>query len=232
MRINSYLAQAGLSSRRKTEAFINAGRVTINGKKATLSDRVQDGDRVCFDGSAVELKSKKYFLVYKPVGYTSTVEDVHAEKKVIDLIPDEEGLFPVGRLDKDSEGLIILTNDGEFAQELTHPSYQHQKEYLVSVKLPQSHRTEKLEDALKFFKCGIRLDDKRTQPARIRLLSQEGEQAKFNIILEEGMKRQIRRTFEKAGLTVIRLKRIRISSFLIDDLSPGDYREFNPYSKS
>jgi 23S rRNA pseudouridine2605 synthase len=228
MRINSYLAKSGLSSRRKVEAFVTSGRVTINGKKAILSDRVLEGDEVYFDNKKVELKDKKYFLVYKPVGYTSTVEDIHAEKKVVDLITDEEGLFPVGRLDKDSEGLIILTNDGDFAQELTHPSHEHEKEYLVSVKLPQKNRTKKLEDALKFFKCGIRLDDKKTQPAKISLISQDGDEARFNIILTEGMKRQIRRTFEKAGLNVIKLKRTRISSYLIDDLMPGDYKEFKP----
>jgi pseudouridine synthase len=227
MRINAYLSKAGVSSRRKADVLIESGKVKINGQLAKLSDQVKDEDVVTVEGEEVRAKQNRYYLLYKPVGYTSTVDDEHAEKKVIDLIPDNKGLFPVGRLDKDSEGLIIITNDGEFAQKLIHPRFDHDKEYEVHVKLPFKDRTKKLEDALKFFKCGIRLDDKKTQPAQISLIAQEGQIAKFKIVLKEGLKRQIRRTFEKAGLNVVKLKRTRISSYLLDDLLPGDFKEFD-----
>jgi pseudouridine synthase len=227
MRINAYLAKTGLASRRKVEEFVLSGRVFVNGKKAVLSDKVEPSDKVTLDGNPITLKESHYYLINKPVGYTSTVEDEHAQKKVVDLI-DEKGLFPVGRLDKDSEGLIILTNDGEFAQKLIHPKFSHEREYIVEIRLPYKNRTEKLENALKFFKCGIRLDDKRTNPCQIKLISQEGESATFNIVMSEGMKRQIRRTFEKAGLVVTGLKRIRIQNYHLGSLAPGEYKPFKP----
>ena len=225
MRINAFLAKSGLASRRKAEFFVTEGRVTINGKSATLTDHVEECDLVKLDGNPIILVEKKYYLVNKPVGYTSTVDDPHADKKVVDLI-EEKGLFPVGRLDKDSEGLMILTNDGEFAQKLIHPKFSHEREYIVEVRLPFKQRSEKLEFAIKFFKCGIRLDEKRTEPCEIKLLSQIGSVATFDIIMKEGMKRQIRRTFEKAHLEVINLKRIRIADYILGDLEPGESKAF------
>lgn len=227
MRINAFLAKTGLGSRRKVESFVSEGRVLINGAKASLASQVEQSDKVTLDGNELSISKKKYFLVYKPVGYTSTVSDEHAEKKVVDLV-DEPGLFPVGRLDKDSEGLMILTNDGDFAQKLTHPSYEHEKEYIVTVNLPQKTTSERLENAIKFFKCGIRIDDKKTHPASIKLIAQEMNSAVFRIILKEGLKRQIRRTFAKAGLDVIKLKRVRMASFLLGDLVDGESEEFFP----
>lgn len=225
MRINAYLAKSGLSSRRKSEEYVKSGRVLINGKKAVLSDRVENGDIVAVDGKEVTLAQKLYYLLYKPVGYTSTVDDKFARLKVIDLI-DQKGLFPVGRLDKESEGLMILTNDGDFAQKLIHPSHSHEREYIVEVKLPFKDRTIKLENAIKFFKCGIKLDNVKTNPSQIKLIKQEGSVAVFNVILTQGIKRQIRRTFEKAGLSVKKLKRIRIASFELGDLEPGESKKF------
>lgn len=227
MRINAFLAKCGLGSRRKVEAFVTQGRVLINDEKAELSSQVNDEDKVTFDGQDLSLAKKKYYLINKPVGYTSTVSDEHAEKTVVELV-DEPGLFPVGRLDKDSEGLMILTNDGVFAQRLIHPSNDHDKEYEVTVNLPQKLRSERLENAIKFFKCGIRLDDKKTQPAKIALISQISDVVTFKIILKEGLKRQIRRTFDKAGLEVLRLKRIRIADYMLGDLPEGESKEFVP----
>jgi len=231
MRINSYLAKAGLGSRRGVEELISSGDVQINGKVAKLSDKVEDSDAVTYQEKKVTLKSKRYFLLYKPVGYISTSEDPHAQNKVVDLIP-VNGLFPVGRLDKDSEGLMMLTNDGDLALQLTHPRYAHEKEYLVKVKVPSKNKSVLLENAIKFFKCGVLLDGKKTQSAQIKLISQIANTATFNIILREGMKRQIRRTFEKAHLEVLSLKRIRISKYLLDNLKPGEYKEFNVDKKN
>ncbi len=225
MRINAYLSKAGVASRRKSEEFVLAGRITINNKVAKLTDQVNDDDEVKLDGRKLSLSQKKYFLVNKPVGYTSSSEDEHARLLVTDLVPDKD-VFPVGRLDKDSEGLMILTNDGEFAQKLIHPSFFHEREYEVEVKLPYTLRTQKLENAIKFFKCGIRLEEKRTAPASIKLIKQESGHATFKIILTQGLKRQIRRTFEKAGLRVTRLKRTRIAGFELGDLATGKSRSF------
>lgn len=224
------MAKSGLASRRKAETYIKEGRIQINGKVAKLPDQVETGDTVLFDGQKVVLSEKRYFLVYKPIGFISTVDDPHAKKKVVDLV-DVPGLFPVGRLDKDSEGLMILTNDGEMAQELTHPSFAHEKEYFVWVSLPQKDQSLRLENALKFFKCGIKLDNKKTQPAAIKLIAKAGGEAKFNIVLREGMKRQIRRTFEKAGLNVKKLQRVRMGEFRLGDLEPGESNEINIPSK-
>jgi len=224
MRINSFLAKAGLGSRRSVEELINSGDVQINGKVAKLSDKVEDADIVTFKGKEIAPKSKRYFLLYKPVGYISTTEDPHAKNKVVDLVP-VEGVFPVGRLDKESEGLMILTNDGDLALQLTHPRYAHEKEYLVKVKVPSKNGSQLLENAIKFFKCGVLLDGKKTQSAQIKLISQEGSIATFNVVLKEGMKRQIRRTFEKAHLEVLSLKRIRISQFNLGSLKKGEYKE-------
>lgn len=226
MRINAYLSKAGVASRRKSEEFVLAGRITINNKVATLTDQVdEDADDIRLDGKKLSLSQKKYFLVNKPVGYTSSSEDEHARLLVTDLVADKD-VFPVGRLDKDSEGLMILTNDGEFAQKLIHPRFSHEREYEVEVKLPYTLRTQKLENAIKFFKCGIRLEEKRTAPASIKLIKQESGYATFKIILTQGLKRQIRRTFEKAGLRVTRLKRTRIASFELGDLATGKSRSF------
>lgn len=222
MRINKYLASAGLGSRRKVEALVLSGAIFVNNKKVlNLATKVEDGDLVTVNGQEVSIQKKRYFAVYKPVGYVSTVEDEHAAKKVVDLVA-VKGLYPVGRLDKESEGLIILTNDGDFAQETMHPSYEHEKEYLVDVAVQAEGHSEKLENAIKFFKCGIRIGPKRTAPAEIRLLSVENKTAKFNITLKQGLKRQIRQTFEKAGLSVKVLKRVRIGRVKLGDLAPGE----------
>lgn len=225
MRINKFLASSGLGSRRKVEALVSSGAVFVNGKTMTdLAYQVQGGDSVEVNGKIVVPSGKRYFAVYKPVGYVSTVEDKFADKKVVDLI-NVSGLYPVGRLDKESEGLMILTNDGDFAQHMMHPSHEHEKEYLVDVAITSDNYSDKLEKALQYFKCGIKIGEKRTQPAKISLIAVERLTAKFNIILKEGMKRQIRQTFEKAGLHVKVLKRVRMNNILLGDLEPGQSNE-------
>jgi len=225
MRINSYLAKSGLGSRRHVERYIIEGRVLINGQKAKLHSTVNVTDEVLFNNKKIGINEKLYYLVNKPVGYVSTVSDEHANKKVVDLVGGKK-LFPVGRLDKDSEGLVILTNDGDFAQRLSHPKYEHEKEYLVEVKLPRKQRSQYLENAIKFFKCGVILDNKKTKPSQIKIIAQNGNIARFNIVLKEGVNRQIRKTFAKAKLEVSILKRIRIGEYTLGDLKTGETQRF------
>lgn len=228
MRINKFLSKAGLGSRRKVEELVISGRVKINGNKVKkLSTRISLSDTVCYDEKVVNIKfDKKYFILNKPIGYISTVKDSHAKKTVMDLIEENKGLFPVGRLDKNSRGLMIITNDGDFALKITHPRYSCEKEYVVTVAVPRERKSEKIEQVMRFFKCGIKLEKCKTLPARIKLISIEKDKARFNIVLNEGKKRQIRRIFKKARMDVVDLMRIRIGDYKIGNLESGEIRSF------
>lgn len=229
MRINSFLAKCGFGSRRSVEELVTSGRVLVNGKIVkNLATQINQNDKVTVDTKPATLESFVYYLLNKPVGYTSTTEDEHAKRLVTELVPKSPPVFPVGRLDKDSEGLIILTNDGEFANKLIHPRYQHEKEYMVDAEGPKEDLNQALDKAMKYFKCGAKLADYKTQPAYAKVVAKVGRVATFNIILKEGRKRQIRRVLNKAGFTVIKLKRIRIQNWTLDDLAEGKYRTFNP----
>lgn len=226
MRINQYLAKAGLGSRRKVEALVLEGRVTIDGRRITkLSEHVDISNSVMLDGKVLSYSpTRRYLVVNKPIGYTSTVSDPHAQKTVMDLVSDKRGLFPVGRLDKNSRGLMFLTDDGDFALRITHPRYGCEKEYLVTVTLPREDHSEKIERVMRFFKCGTKLGESKTLPAEITLIGVESGKARFRIILKEGRKRQIRRMFEKAGMEVVDLMRTRIGRYEIGDLKSGESR--------
>jgi len=225
MRINKYLASCGFGSRRKVEALVTSGAVFVNKKQMKdLAYQVQEDDEILVGGQKAQVSDLKYFAVNKPVGYVSTVDDKFADKKVVDLV-DIQGLYPVGRLDKESEGLMILTNDGDFAQKMMHPSHEHEKEYLVEVAVSYQNHSAKLENALQYFKCGIKIGEKRSRPAQISLLGVEKGIAKFKIILKEGIKRQIRITFEKAGLHVLKLQRVRMGKLKLGELESGDFIE-------
>jgi pseudouridine synthase len=228
MRINKFLAKSGLGSRRKVEQLILSGKITVNGQiTRDLATQIDPKDSVFFDGRQIFCNPKiLYYALHKPVGYTSTVSDPHASKTVMDFIEKKAGFFPVGRLDRDSRGLIIITNDGDFAQKVSHPSSHHEKEYRVEVRLPEKDATHSLDRALRFFKCGVKLHNRKTLPAQIQLLAVERGYAIFKIILKEGKKRQIRRVFEKANLEVTDLLRTRIGQIELGDLQPGEFREF------
>jgi 23S rRNA pseudouridine2605 synthase len=218
-----------LGSRRKVEELIKAGLISVNGKveKNLSRDIKPDDDKVLYKGKIITPERQVYYLVYKPRGYSSTVSFRTAQKPVIDLVPRGERIFPVGRLDVDSEGLMILTNDGAFANKLLHPKFKHEKEYLVQVRLPQKNTTEILNHAIRLFKCGVVLDGYHTVPAQAMVVSQSQGQATFRIVLKEGRKRQIRRTMEKAGLKVLNLRRVRIDKWQLGKLKPGEYKRFN-----
>jgi 23S rRNA pseudouridine2605 synthase len=226
-RLNKFLARCGVASRRKADVLIAEGRVKIN--SLTVSDPVafvdSDQDRVMLDGVEITPCQKfTYYALYKPRGYVSTVDDPFAKKKVIELVPDSPRVFPVGRLDKESEGLMLLTDDGEIALKLTHPRYEHEKEYLVTVKKvsgisgPMSHSF--LEKSLKRM-----YKENENPPAGVNIESTNKEEALLRFILKEGKKRQIRKICKSMGLNVVKLIRIRISKLLLGSLCPGQYRK-------
>ncbi len=219
MRLNKYIAHSGWCSRRAAEELIRSGRVTINGHLVMdLATRVTEGQVVSVDGVAIGLEQDLvYYLVNKPVGYTSTVTDPHAEKTVLDLVDSPYRVYPVGRLDKDSHGLILLTNDGALANALTHPKYDVPKTYVIATDKPLTKEEEER------FRSGVILDGKKTAPAA--LSSAEGEIGVYEVILREGRNRQIRRMIQSFGREVVELTRVAMGPIQLGDLPSGSWRE-------
>lgn len=216
IRLQKYLSSAGICSRRKGEEYIKAGRVKVNGEVITqLGVKIDpETDRVEVDGKRVQSNQKMvYIMLNKPKGYI-TSRSHRGEKIVLDLIDVEERVNPVGRLDKDSTGLLLLTNDGRLHQHLTHPSFDHEKEYEVEVLKPIDDK------ALHQFEKGLLLDGVKTRPANVQRIKGR----KIRLVLKEGKKRQIRRMVEKVGNQVVNLHRIRISNLLLGNLKMGQWR--------
>ena len=221
MRLQKILAQAGVCSRRQGEQYILAGKVVVDGKviKQLGAKADPDKNRIVFKGKFLQIQQKVYFLLNKPKGYVCTASqaDPQAKLKVVDLIKGvKERLFTIGRLDKDTEGLIILTNDGDFAQRLMHPSFKVEKTYQVVL---DKEFTDK--DKRRLF-GGVILDGKKTSPAKVRKLTKSGR--RLLITIHEGRKRQVRRMFACLGYQVKHLLRIRYGSLSIGNLKPGRYR--------
>jgi len=216
--LQKYMASCGVASRRKCQDLIAQGKVSINGKIANLGAKVNPGkDVVAIDGRKLEFtrKNNTYIMLYKPRGFVTTLNDELGRKCVAQLVNDLPGrIFPVGRLDKDSEGLLLMTNDGDFANKVIHPSKNIWKTYVVTVK-PNVN-----EDHLTQICVGMTIEGKLTQPARVELLNHRGEKSVIEISIQEGRNRQIRKMCEKLGLEVLRLKRVSIGS-----LKLGDYKE-------
>ncbi len=222
LRLQKFLAQAGICSRRKGEAYIGEGRVCVNGIIVTQPGTKVDPetDTVTFDGKTVKIASEKpriYIMLNKPKGYISSCSH-KGEKIILDLIPVTERIYPVGRLDKDSVGLILLTNDGALHNRLSHPSFNHEKEYLVKTGQPIPG------SALISMENGMILDGKKTRRAKVRRLSKTS----FIIILKQGINRQIRRMVKKTGNRVIHLKRVRMGSLKLGSLARGSWRYLTP----
>lgn len=217
MRINKYLAHSGVCSRRQADEIISQGRVSINEKIVKeLGTKVLPNDVVKLDGEVVSPSQKfKYFLLNKPVGYVSTVKDPYAEKTVIDLIDSKERLYPVGRLDKDSRGIIIITNDGELTYKLTHPKKDIFKTYEVTLD------KEPKEVDLETLKKGIPMDGYLTKRCKIKKISK----IKYQISISEGRNRQVRRMFDYIGSKVIDLNRISIGKIRDKYLPEGEFRK-------
>ncbi len=221
-RLQKIMARAGLCSRRTCEELISAGRVTINGQVASLGTKADpEKDQIMVDGQPLTIPEPfKYVALYKPRGIVSAVTTPENRQTVRDLVPLPGRLFPVGRLDVDSEGLILLTNDGELANRLTHPRYGHEKEYRVLV--AQHPDKEQLEA----WRHGVILEDGvKTQPAEVAFIEPIGKGAWLRVVLKEGRKRQIREMGKQTGLTVVRIIRTRIGSLRLGILKPRQWRE-------
>ena len=217
-RLNKYLADCGICSRRKADRMIETGRVTVNGRPADMGMRVGPSDEVAVDGRPLERKDKKVVLAfYKPVGVTCTEKDRFAEKTIRDVVDYPVRVTYAGRLDKDSEGLLLLTNDGELINALMRASNFHEKEYLVSVDRPVT------KEFCRAMEKGIWLEElmQTTRPCRLK---QEGEKS-FRIILTQGLNRQIRRMCQALGYQVVRLKRVRIMNIHLGSLKTGAWRK-------
>lgn len=214
-RINKYLSENGYCSRREADRLISAGRVFVNGKKAKLGDQIGEGDDVRVDGRDKKKPPQKiYILLNKPVGIMVT-SDRKKKDNVIDFIGLKERIFPVGRLDVKSEGLLILTNDGTLANRLMHPRYEHEKEYVVEV-----DRALDSKD-IKKWQTGVELEDGMTLPAKVRKM----DRTRFAMILREGRNRQIRRMCEALGYNVVTLTRTRILTLKMPTTYPvGNWR--------
>ncbi|HPN67295.1 MAG TPA: pseudouridine synthase [bacterium] len=224
VRLQKYLAESGIGSRRECEMHIWEGRVKVNGKKvAEMGIKIDpEQDEVRFKDKIVRINYKVYYALNKPAGYVSTRRDINAPKMVTHLVPPEPPVYPVGRLDKDTEGLIILTNDGELTNKLTHPRNHVEKEYAVVCR-PRFDDIN-LANAIRQMERGVLINGYLTKRTKLFNVNQDRNRIFFNIILKEGKKRQIRRMCHNVGLKVINLKRVRIGELKLGGLKKGEYK--------
>jgi len=218
MRLNKFLSSAGVASRRKCEDIILAGRVTVNGNVVTnlATDVNEKKDIVFLDGSELKLPADFVYLkLNKPKGYACTASDERGRKTIFDLVQSDVRLFNVGRLDYDSEGLIFLTNDGEFANLITHPKFHFEKEYYVTVE------GEIKESELAVLRKGVVVDGQRMPTAKVKGIGFDGKFSKISVIIDEGQNHQVRRMFEAIGRDIKLLKRVRIGNVCLGGLYRG-----------
>jgi 23S rRNA pseudouridine2605 synthase len=224
-RLQRALARAGHGSRRSSEELIVAGRVTVNGRVATLGDKVDTGrDAVVVDGVTLNLDPNvRYFALHKPVGVVTTMSDPQGRPDLRGYLPsDAPRVFPVGRLDRDSEGLLLLTNDGDLANRLMHPRFGVEKEYLAEVEgVPTDRQLARI-------RRGVDLDDGPARAASVRSAGAAGGRGAVRIVMTEGRKREVRRLLAAVGLPVVRLVRLRVGPVVLGRLAPGALRELDP----
>lgn len=209
MRINKYLSEAGVASRRKADELIAQGRVEINSKKAEIGMQVEEGDKITVDDEEVKLEKKAYYAFYKPKGYVTTTKEEHGMKTIMDIIDVPETVFPAGRLDKDAEGILILTNDGEFANKITHPRYLLEKTYMAELDKPFKGKLKNVE----------------IEGRKVEVKKPKVEKEKVTLTIHEGRKHIVKKIFAKLGYKVIKLKRLSIGPIRLKDLRPGKLRE-------
>jgi 23S rRNA pseudouridine2604 synthase len=214
MRLNKFIAETGVCSRREADKWIEAGRVTCNADTATLGTQVSEGDEVRIDGKLIGAKKKQiYIALNKPIGIICTTEP-DIKDNIIEFIGHRERIFPIGRLDKDSEGLILLTNDGDIVNEILRSENNHEKEYMVTL-------DRAITDlSLKMLAGGVKIMGQMTKPSKVSRLGQNA----FRIILTQGLNRQIRRMCSALGYKVQRLKRVRIMNVKLGNLESGKWR--------
>ena len=224
MRINKYLASTGLASRRKAEEFVSSGRITVNGKPMTsLSYDVQEKDKVCLDGKPICPQKFMYLMMHKPKGYITTTKDEKSRKTVMDLVPTEyNGVKPVGRLDWDTEGLLLLTNDGDLANKLTSPRSEIQKTYMVKIE------GKIAESQLAVMRAGVVIDGVRLKKCKAQVTEQGENYTKIQVKITKRKNRQIRKMFDAVGVNVCFLKRVAIEDLKLGGLSRGEVRELRP----
>ena len=214
LRINKFLSERGLCSRREADSWISAGRVSVNGATATLGTRVAASDEVRLDGAPLGAPTRHVYLAFhKPIGVECTT-DTRVPHNIVDFVAHRERLFPIGRLDKDSEGLILLTNDGDIVNRVLRAEHGHEKEYLVTVDRPLT------EEFLKSMAAGVRILETTTAPCRVERVSKN----EFRIVLTQGLNRQIRRMCDAFGYTVRRLVRVRFVNVRLEAIELGRWR--------
>jgi 23S rRNA pseudouridine2605 synthase len=218
MRLNAYLARAGIASRRKADDLIKAGRVLVNGEPGQLNTFVQSADKVEVDGREVAKQRLAHLLLHKPTGVVTTASDPQGRATVVELVPAEPRVVPVGRLDADTTGALLLTNDGELAHRLAHPRYGVEKVYEAEVE------GEPSDQALDRLRGGVELEDGVTSPARVRRIAPQT----VELTLHEGRNRQVRRMLEAVGHPVRRLHRTAYAGLTLEGLEPGAWRELEP----
>jgi pseudouridine synthase len=222
-RVQKILAAAGYGSRRACEKLIEAGRVRVNGKVIKLGDKAEpDQDKVTLDGQLVIVEKHQYILLNKPRGVVSSLDPQGERKTVRDLIPLPGRLYPVGRLDLESEGLVLMTNDGELTNLLTHPRFGHEKEYEVLI---DGHPKE---EQLQSWRRGVVLDGEWTSRAKVKVFQKGASGTWLRVTMREGKKHQIRRTADSLGMWVKRLRRVRMGSLRLGKLKVGEWRELGP----
>jgi 23S rRNA pseudouridine2605 synthase len=224
VRLNKALRGAGLGSRRAVEQLVRAGRITVDGEVVQDLGRRVDPvrDRVEMDGSRVVLdERRRYWLLNKPAGVVSTASDPAGRPTVVDLVPDQPKVFPVGRLDRETEGLLLLTNDGSLAYRLTHARYGVEKRYLAEVeRLPA--------DAASRLRRGVELEDGFARPTRVRVVAGSARRRMIEVVLVEGRNREVRRLLEAVGAPVRRLVRTAVGPIRLSGLAPGEFRALRP----
>jgi 23S rRNA pseudouridine2605 synthase len=218
VRLNAYVARAGVASRRRADELIKAGRVTVNGEPGQLNTFVQARDRVELDGRPVELQPLAYVLLHKPAATVTTARDPQGRRTVVDLVDHEGRVVPVGRLDADTTGALLLTNDGELAHRLAHPRYEVEKVYEAEVE------GEPTDEELEHLRAGVQLDDGPTAPARVRRVGP----TTVELAIHEGRKHQVKRMLEAIGHPVTRLHRSVYAGLSLEGLEPGAWRELEP----
>ena len=226
MRLEKFLSESGIASRRDAKKYISAGRVSVNGEKVLIPGTHIDPQRVeiTFDGEPIRGKPKQiYLMLNKPAGYITTVRDERGRPTVMELVSDiSERIYPVGRLDVDTEGLLLMTNDGDFAHRILHPSHEIEKTYIVWVE-GQLNRRE-----IQRLRAGIEIEEGTITSAKVNQIGKRDEQTQFKVVIHEGKKRQIRRMFHAVGHEVIHLKRVGIGSLALGRLSIGKSRPLTP----
>jgi len=218
MRLNAFLARAGIASRRGADELIKSGRVTVNGEAGQLNTVVGAHDLVAVDGEEVARQRLRYVLLHKPAGVVTTARDPQGRPTVVELVPTEPRVVPVGRLDADTTGALLLTNDGQLAHRLAHPRYGVEKTYVTDVEGDPG------EDVLRRLREGVELDDGPTAPARARRLGR----GRVELVLHEGRKHQVKRMLAAVGHPVTRLHRSAYAGLTLEGLEPAEWRELEP----